>query len=75
MFLSHTSELADFPAARSYVIAAADAVTRAGDAVSDMAYFTAREDRPSAYCRDPRLCPGLPPQSSSRHNLIVRSGS
>ena len=27
-------------------------MTRAGDAVADMAYFTAREDQPSAYCRE-----------------------
>src|SRR6478672_227326 len=49
VFLSHTSELAEFPADRSFVAAAA---TRAGDAVADMAYFTAREARPSAYCQE-----------------------
>jgi hypothetical protein len=52
VFLSHTSELAEFPAGRSFVAAASAAVTRSGDAVVDMAYFTAREDPPSAICQE-----------------------
>jgi tetratricopeptide (TPR) repeat protein len=52
VFLSHTSELRQYPQDRSFVAAAEQAVIRAGEAVLDMAYFTAREDKPTAYCRE-----------------------
>ena len=52
VFLSHTAELREFPAGRSFVEAAEAAVNRTGGVVMDMAYFSAADDRPADYCQE-----------------------
>ncbi|HXM57108.1 MAG TPA: DUF4062 domain-containing protein [Candidatus Dormibacteraeota bacterium] len=51
VFLSHTSELREFPRRGSFVAAAQAGAVRAEFIVSDMAYFAARDQEPAEYCR------------------------
>jgi tetratricopeptide (TPR) repeat protein len=52
VFVSHTSDMDEFPEGRSFVQAALDAVSRVGMAQVDMRYFAARDGKPADYCRE-----------------------
>lgn len=52
VFLSYTAELAKYPEGQSFRHKAEEAVRRAGDSVSDMAYFGAHDEKPASYCAD-----------------------
>ena len=51
VFVSHTAEMMTFPAERSYIRAAMDAVLRAGFHPAEMGMFTANPLPPADYCR------------------------
>jgi hypothetical protein len=51
VFVSHTSDMAHFPAGRSFVQAALDAIGRARMAPVEMRYFPAQDVDPADYCR------------------------
>jgi len=50
VFLSHTSELRDYPRGNSYIHCAERAVSAAGHAVRDMADFPAVDEAPASVC-------------------------
>src|SRR5689334_21995121 len=51
VFVSHTTDMDQFPADRSFVQAALDAIGRAEMAPVNMRYFAAQDTRPTDYCR------------------------
>ena len=51
VFVSHTSDMAEHPAGRSFVQATLDAVNRAGMAPVDMRHFPAQDETPADYCQ------------------------
>jgi Domain of unknown function (DUF4062) len=52
VFISHTSELRDFPAAGSYVAAVERAISAAGHVIVDMSDFPAADQTPADRCAD-----------------------
>jgi hypothetical protein len=52
VFISHTAELRALPEPRSFVAAVEAAISRAGDVVVDMAYFTAHDAPPAQLDRE-----------------------
>ena len=55
MFISHTSELRDFPAERSYVAEVERAISAGGHVIVDMADFPASDQPAAQLCMD-RVC-------------------
>jgi tetratricopeptide (TPR) repeat protein len=52
VFISHTSELRDFPAGGSYIAAAERAISAAGHVIVDMADFPAADQAPAQLCAE-----------------------
>ena len=73
MFLSHTSELRDYPRQSSYVAAAERAISAAGHVVVDMAGFPAAGQAPARVCAERvRGCDVYIGVLGTRYGSVVR---
>src|SRR5215472_440376 len=73
VFISHTSELQDFPAGASYVAAVKGAVSAAGHVIVDMADFPATSQPPAQLCMDRvRSCEVYVGVLGTRYGSLVR---
>jgi len=52
VFISHTSELRNFPKGKSYVAAVERAISAAGHVIVDMADFAAADQAPARVCAE-----------------------
>ena len=73
VFVSHTSELRDFPPENSYVAAAERAISAAGHVIVDMADFPAADQPPARLCMDRvRGCEVYVGVLGTRYGSLVR---
>ena len=84
VFISHTSELRDFPAGSSYIAGAERAISAAGHVIVDMADFAAADQVPAQLCAERVrgcdvyvgvLVPGMAPRCGTCPRCRIRSWS
>ena len=73
VFISHTSELRDFPEAKSYVAAVKEAITAAGHVIVEMASFPASDQPAAQVCANMvRGCDVYVGVLGTRYDSLVR---
>src|SRR5580698_1666212 len=73
VFVSHTSELRDYPPGNSYVAAVERAISAAGHVIVDMADFPAADQPPARLCMDRvRGCEVYVGVLGTRYGFLVR---